>query len=134
MCLAFSSESDNFTKGVDVWSHIYIRIDEHDKSTVHKNCVLAFFLHSNKHDIGSLLFCETKKEIKKNREIVTRVIEAVKLIGKRGFSYRGNQFEAAYTLDNPFVDHGNFLEIILFLAKYDFQMKDHLETVIKNSR
>lgn len=43
------------------------------------------------------------------------MIEAVKLIGKRGLSYRGNQFEVAYTLDNPFVDHGNFLEIILFL-------------------
>ncbi|XP_025207424.1 uncharacterized protein LOC112603181 [Melanaphis sacchari] len=97
-------KSNNFTKGLDVWSHTYIRIDEHDKSTVHKNCVSAFFHHSNKFDIGSLLFCETKKEIKKNRKIVTRVIEAVKLIGKRG------------------------------LTKYDFQMKDHLETIIKKSR
>lgn len=119
---------------MDSWRHIYIRIDEHEKSITHTNSVTAYILHSNEHDIGSLLFSETKKEIKKNREIVTRVIEAVKLIGKRGLSYRGNQFEAAYTLDNPFVDHGNFLEILLFLAKYDFQMKDHLETVIKKSR
>ncbi|KAL4135492.1 hypothetical protein QTP88_007098 [Uroleucon formosanum] len=133
VCLAFSTDSNNFVKGLDVWSHTYIRIDEHEKSTTHKNCVSAFFLHSNEHDIGSLLFSENKNEIKKNREIITRVIEVVKLIGKRGLSYRGNQFEAAYTLSDPFVDHGNFLEIILFLAKYDFQMKDHLEMVIKKS-
>lgn len=133
MCLAFSSERNNFTKGLDVWSHTYIRIDEREKSTIHKNCVSVLFLHSNEQDIGSILFSETKKEIKKNRKIVSRVIEAVKLIGKRGLSYRGNQFEAAHTLTNPLIDHGNFLEIILFLAKYDFQMKDHLETVTNNS-
>lgn len=61
------------------------------------------------------------------------MIKAVKLIGKRGLSYRGNKFEAAYALNNPFVHHGIFLEILLFLAKYDFQMKDHLETIIKKS-
>lgn len=61
------------------------------------------------------------------------MIEAVKLFRKRGLSYRGNQFEATYTLTNPFVDNGPFLEIILFLAKYNFQMKVYPETVIKKS-
>lgn len=133
LCIAFSSENNNFTKGMDIWRHTYIRIDEQEKSTIHKNCVTDYIFHSNEHDISSLLFSECKKEVRKNREIVARVIEAVKLIGKRGLSYRGNQFEAAYTLNDPSVDHGNFLEIIMFLAKYDFQMKDHLDTIIKKS-
>lgn len=68
LCLAFTSESNPFTKGLDIWSHTYIRIDEHEKSKVHNNCVTTYIHHSNELDIGSLcslLFYETKNEIKK---------------------------------------------------------------------
>ena len=43
------------------------------------------------------------------------IIINVKFIGKTGFSYRENLNEAAYSLENENIDHGNFLEIILLL-------------------
>lgn len=43
LCLAFSSQSNPFTKGLDIWSRTYIRMDEHKKSKIHNNCVTAIF-------------------------------------------------------------------------------------------
>ncbi len=51
--------------------------------------------------------------------MLERVVDVVKVIGKRGLSYRGSQSEAAYTLEDISVDHGNFLELILLISKYD---------------
>jgi len=55
----------------------------------------------------------------------------IKLIGKRGLSYRGKTNEAAYSLDDSSLDHGNFLEITLLISKYDSLLKSHLDKVIK---
>lgn len=44
-----------------------------------------------------------------------RIIETIKLIGKRGLSYRGSgNSEAAYNLFDETIDHGNFLELLIF--------------------
>ena len=56
----------------------------------------------------------------------------MKTIGKRGTSYRGTgSSEAVSTLCDEKVDHKTFLEIVIFLAKYDNILKCHLENVIK---
>ena len=34
--------------------------------------------------------------------------------------------EAAYTLENDDIDHGNFLEILLLLRKYDSVLQNHI--------
>jgi len=74
-----------------------------------------------------------KKEIENRRQVLFRIIDIIKLIGKRGLSYRGKTNEAIYTLDNPSLDHGNFLEMILLVGKYDPVLKAHLDKAIKNS-
>lgn len=56
------------------------------------------------------------------------------MIGKRGLSYRQVENEAAYTLDNDSLDHGNFLELIILLGKYDVCLKEHLRNVIEKSK
>lgn len=64
-----------------------------------------------------------------------RLVDIIKLIGKRGLSYRGaKNAEAAYTLDNPALDHGNFLEIVLLLSKYDPLLKEHVDKVVSKSQ
>ena len=35
-------------------------------------------------------------------------MDLIKVIGKHGLSYRGGQAEAAYTMEDNTVDHGNF--------------------------
>lgn len=66
-----------------------------------------------------------KKEIENNRNILFRLIEIIKLIGKRGLSYRGQKCEAAYTLNDSNLDHGNFLEMVLLVSKFDPKLKGH---------
>lgn len=66
--------------------------------------------------------------------MLERIIDVMKLIGKRGLSHRGKQAGAAYTLDDDTIDHGNFLEIILLLGKYDVCLKEHLTLSIEKSK
>lgn len=65
--------------------------------------------------------------------VLHRIIDILKLIGKRGLSFRGS-IESAYTLENENVDHGNFLEILMLLSKYDLTLKNHLNQTIELSK
>ena len=66
------------------------------------------------------------------RKILDRVVSIVKMIGKRGETYRGTgSSEAVSTLCDEKVDHETFLETVLLLAKYDNILKCHLGNVIK---
>lgn len=62
-----------------------------------------------------------------------RVIEIIKLIGKRGLCYCDQNCESAYTLNDCSLDHGNFLEIVLLVSKFDHILQAHLDKIIKKS-
>jgi hypothetical protein len=74
-----------------------------------------------------------KKQILVRRAVLHRIIDILKLIGKRGLSFRGS-IESTYTLENENVNHGNFLEILMLLSKYDLTLKNHLNQTIELSR
>lgn len=117
------------------WTHIYLRIEEHEFSLTHKQNVDAHIMMKNCSSVDPLikygLSSIRKKEIENNRQIFLRVIEIIKLIGKRGLSYRSTKFESAYTLNDSNLDHGNFLEMVLLLSKFDPILQGHLDIVIK---
>lgn len=69
-----------------------------------------------------------RKQIRKKRQVLERVVDVVKMIGKRGLSYR-SQNEAAYMLDDCNIGHGNFLEDKVLLSKYDVCLKEHFKGV-----
>lgn len=72
--------------------------------------------------------------MERKRAVFHRLIDIIKLIGKRGLSYRGaKNAEADYTLDNSALDHGNFLEIVLLLSKYDPLLKEHVDKIVSKS-
>jgi len=81
-----------------------------------------------------LLQHKRNEDIKKRRLILERIIDTIKLIGKRGLSCRGaKDAEIAHTLKNSNLDHGNFLEIILLLAKYDLFLQKHMDECVASS-
>ncbi|KAL4088614.1 hypothetical protein QTP88_023703 [Uroleucon formosanum] len=137
VCLAFTTEMNTFTTGLNDWRHVHQRIKEHENSKNHNFCSEAYFLHFQKKDIGNLLFVNQnrlqREEVKKRRQVHDRIINVIKLIGKCGLSIRGKRNEAAYLLNNESVDHGNFLELIILLSKYDVVLNEHLKSVIKKS-
>ncbi|XP_047135342.1 uncharacterized protein LOC124812563 [Hydra vulgaris] len=138
VCLAYSkaSESNAFTDGMNDWKHVHQRIEEHKSSKHHCRSVEAH-MSSNDKDVYSLLFSNQKNvraaQVKEKRQVLERVIEIVKFIGKRGLSYRSIN-DAAYCLDNVNIDHGNFLEILILLSKFDPLMKNHLDIVTEKSK
>ena len=95
-------------------------------------------MHVHKTNIDSLLFVNQlnsrKILIKQRLNALERIIDVIKLIGKRSLSYRGKHNEAAYTLHNDSVDHGNFLDILLLLKKYDVVLNEYLDNIIKKSQ
>lgn len=140
VCLAFSKPTDSstFITGMSDWRHVHQRAEEHEKSIVHRACAEAYFLNCSKADINSLLrgrqLTVHREQIKRRRQVLDRVVEVVRVIGKRGLSYRQEDNEAAYTLEDNSLDHGNFLELITLRGKYDVALKEHLSEVIEKSK
>ncbi|KAJ8362304.1 hypothetical protein AAFF_G00384490 [Aldrovandia affinis] len=75
-----------------------------------------------------------RQQVRKKRQVLERVVDVVKVIGKRGLSYSHVENEAAYKWDDCTLDHGNFLELILVIGKYDVSLKEHLEECMKKSK
>ncbi|KAI6655421.1 hypothetical protein LOD99_2256 [Oopsacas minuta] len=140
VCLAFSkpSESNKFTLGTSTWKHVYQRIEKHESSQYHKQNTDAFLIHSSECDISFLLVRNAtnirKSQVIQKRKVMERIIDILMFIGKRGLSYRGNKAESAFLLDDPLIDHGNFLELLLLLSKYDEILRVHLDKVICESK
>ncbi|KAL4091506.1 hypothetical protein QTP88_026182 [Uroleucon formosanum] len=137
VCLAFSSERNIFIDGFNTWSHVYQRVQEHEIIKSHNLSLEAFLNYSSKKTIDYRLFSEhlhkKKIEVTKNRNILQRVIDVIKLIGKRGLSYRGHRNEGADSLNDSTLDHGNFLDILLLLKKYDVVLSEHIDSITKNA-
>jgi len=137
ICICYGDGTGPFSKGFTHCKHVYTRISEHENSKKHKMNVDAHIIKKNYGFIDSPVTYShssiMKKEVENRRQVLLRIIDIIKLIGKRGLSYRAKNNEAAYTLINPSLDHGNFLEMILLLGKYDPILKAHLEKSIKNS-
>ena len=70
-----------------------------------------------------------------NIQVLNRVFEVVKQLGKQGLPFRahGDQ-ERLELLTKPGINHGNFLEVILLLSKYYVSLKEHLKKAIEDSR
>lgn len=141
VCLAFSKPSytSAFVKGgMNTWSHVYLRIEEHEQSVTHRESADAYFLRASKADIESLLSTKQmsahQEQVRKRRQVLERVINVVKVIGKRGLSYRAHRSEAAFNLEDVASDHGNFLELILLLSKYDVCLQEHVSDCKRKSK
>ncbi|KAL4142015.1 hypothetical protein QTP88_004547 [Uroleucon formosanum] len=110
----FSAEDNQFTIGclASSSSNLYTRISEHERSKNHENNFEAFLLNSNMSDITQYLLAERDMKF-----------------------YRGaKDAEAAYTLNDPSFDHGNFLEMVMLLSKYDPVLKEHTDRAIYKSQ
>ena len=138
MAFGKTSDTSSFITGRSDWRHVHQRTEEHERSSAHRICAEAFLLRCSKADISSTFagnqLSAQREQVRKRRRVLERVVDVVKVLGKRGLSYRHTANEAAYTLDDGTIDHGNFLELILLLGKYDVCLKEHLDICIKKSK
>ena len=142
VCLAFTKPSafDSFfvTEGMKDWKHVHQRIEEHKISHLHQDATEAYFLRKNKGDMASRLagnqLSQRQEQVRRKRQVMDRVISVIKVIGRQGLSYRGKEFETAYTLEDQNLNHGNFLEMIMLLGMYDVCLQQHLTQCIEKSK
>lgn len=140
MAYAKPSANDNsFIKGgMTAWKHVHQRIEEHERNQVHRDSAEAYFMKASQADIASLLGGKQislhRDQVRKKRQVMDRVIEVIKVIGKCGLSYRGTKYEAAYTWENIAVDHGNFLDMIILLSKFDVSLQEHVNECVQKSK
>ena len=117
VCLAFApflSEGPFIKGGMKDWTHCHLRVKEHEQSKTHTDSANAYFMRARKGDVKSLLTGNQMslhaEQVKKKRQVMERVVDVVKVIGKCGLSYRGEE-ESGYALENVAANHGNSLEL-----------------------
>jgi len=70
------------------------------------------------------------EEVSKRRAVFERILDVVRLIGRRSLSYRG-KYEGINHLSDNTLNHGNFLDILMLLEKYDATLSSHIQAIIK---
>ncbi|XP_063820331.1 zinc finger MYM-type protein 1-like [Pseudophryne corroboree] len=138
-CMAFCSiRKSNFIFGWKVnKDHVNSRVREHEESNQHQAAVNAYLSAERKSDIETLInvnLANKKRDIvQHNRMVISRLIAIILYIAKQCLAYRGKD-EAAHTLLNSQVNHGNFLELVLLLGKFDEVLEKQIEQAVAKSK
>jgi hypothetical protein len=87
MAFGKPTDSSSFLSGMKGWKHVHEPVEEHEKSIMHKDCAEAYFLWASKADIQNLItnnmMFANREQIRMRREVLERIIDIVKVIGKR---------------------------------------------------
>jgi hypothetical protein len=142
VCMAFSAGSKKdmaLINGYEVnVKHLYRVLTIHESSKGHEQAAMAYVIASKNADIGTLInkaqMDKRKTDIDFRRKVIGRLIDIILFIGKQGLAFRGKREEAAADLNNEAVNHGNFLQLVLLLCKYDQILNTHLSHAIKLSK
>jgi len=139
ICLVYSSKKSVFTsvEGFEDWVHVYERIKDHEESKNHREASKCYMSDNRGQSVDGLFnrvqWSQREHEVIRRRKVAESIIEIVKVIGKQGLPFRGFRYEAAYNLNNTAVNHGNFLEIVLLIAKSNIDLNDHITKPIVES-
>ncbi|XP_069832299.1 zinc finger MYM-type protein 1-like [Dendropsophus ebraccatus] len=138
ICIAFSKAVSPFISGCTNFRHCHQAVKKHESSNSHCDAANAYLIAKKDKNIETLInkiqASKRKKEILQNIEVMKRIFDVVKLLGKQGLPFRAHGTnESLYNLNNSKINHGNFLEIILLLSHYDVPLKNHLEKCIQES-
>lgn len=141
VCLAFGKvkdEKSSFVVGFGDIKHLHQNLDRHEKSSAHGECVNNYLREKSEKTIVDFIDINSRRlrneQVERKWVILKRVIDVTRTLGKCGLAFRGKRNEAAYTLKDEGLYHGNFLEIILLVAKYDPVLQTHIDEVSAKSQ
>ena len=144
VCVGFRQNrtcSSAFTVGFggeSAWKsgHCYQAILRHELSSDHLHSVESYHLFAKEISVNQLIDTTSlslrKKQVTARREAVLRIIDIVLFLAKQSLPFRSKNKEAAYALTTS-CNHGNFLEEVKSRATYDPILRNHLETVMRES-
>jgi len=127
----------NFLSGyeVDIKKNkcLYRDITIHENSIFGNNSTNTAVRFKLNKDILSILnldvMAKRAQQVEIRRQILKRLIDIVLFIGQQGIPYRGKH-EAAHSLTDNSLNHGNFLELVKLVAKYDSILEQHVNNSV----
>ena len=121
------TQSNSFINGFNDWKHVGNRLNEHEASQRHYECIMKLNLLENgmKHEN---LVDQASIKIRDNKifklNILKRIVEVILFLTNRNLAFRGNS-DKLYEFQN-----GNFLGLIELLAKFDTVLNEHVNSFI----
>ena len=141
ICISFSSHRGHFTNGFKDFRRSSQMISRHEKSAHHCDAVKSYVLNKQQEQesigqsLNSRFLKERREEVQRNVAILKRVVDVIKVLAKQNLAFRGpSNNDSLYQLENPSINHGNFLELINLLGKYDEVLGIHLKNAILKSK
>jgi len=112
---------------------LYRDIVRHENSIFHQNLSCTAVRFQLNKDIECIInrdvMAKKSQEVHNRRQVLERLIDIVIFYGRQGIPYRGKH-EAANSLKNIEVNHGNFLELVMLISKYDTILNQHINMSI----
>lgn len=124
-CLLFGDhDQSSFSSkdGFNDWKNTTMRVEKHENSREHKECILKLKARSNVLTrIDHELTVQLDEEISYWRKVLERVVVGIKFLVSRGHSLRGHEEKIGSTRN------GNFLMLMEFLSEFDPFMREHIK-------
>lgn len=120
----------NTENGFNKWWKLNPKISQHEVSPLHirsyyKWKELEIRLGSGA-TIDKLQQQNIDKEIKKWKEILTRILDIIRFLAKQNLAFRGHRESVHQENIDLLENRGNFLEVVDLLAKYDPVLREHV--------
>ena len=114
------------------WRKLFDRIPEHERSTGHRECYLAWRelqrRISSGTNIENFLEASIEAESVKWYNVLKRIIDVILFLGQRGLAFRGSSQRIGDS------NNGNFLGLIELLSHWDPLLKEHVLRVKESQR
>ena len=107
--------------GYNDWQHANRDLEAHEKSSAHTDCIIRLTQRAQYAGRIDNQMCQQISDEKKYwREVVKRLVSAIRLIAERGLAFRGDN----ENIGSP--NNGNYLSILELIAEYDVFFAEHL--------
>lgn len=123
-CRLFSTVTNAFssTEGYNNWRHVLRTVKEHENGQTHRQCMITLITRSK--NLGRLdtdLISQYESEVNYWKEVLRRVVAAIKFLSSRGLAFRGDD-ELIGSQHN-----GNFLGCLELISLFDPFLSEHLK-------